>query len=188
MNRCSKTSSARTVPLLLTLLLALSVSACGYNLVGRSSNIPDDIQAIHIETLENETQRAQVEQILTQALVDELVTRRRFRVVNNESEADAVLRGKVVSFRLRPVTFDTTGLADNFEVEITADMIFQRTPKAGELAEDAEVVWQNSRYLFRQDYPVEQAGLDFIDRELQAIEETSGRFAETLVIDILEGF
>jgi outer membrane lipopolysaccharide assembly protein LptE/RlpB len=172
----------------LTLLIAFAVTACGYNLVGRSSNIPDDIRAIHIETLENGTQRPQVEQILTQALIDEMVTRRRFKVVNNEAEADAVLRGKVVSFRLRPVTFDASGLADSFEVEVTADMIFQRTPEAGQLPDDAEVVWQNSRYLFRQDYPVEQAGLDFIDRELQAITETSGRFAETLVIDILEGF
>lgn len=175
-------------PVLLLAALLVSSIGCGYSLVGRGTNIPDDIQRIHVETLENGTQRAQVEQILSRAIVDELVTRRRFEVVNDEAGADAVLRGRVVSFNLRPVTFDASGLADSFEVEITADMVFQRTPAPGEKAEDAEVIWRNSRYLFRQDYPVEQAGLDFLDRELAAIEQTSERFAETLVIDILEGF
>lgn len=178
--------------LLLALVLAvalLSTVACGYGLVGRGgSNIPDDVQSIHVEALENDTQRSQVEQILSNAIIDELVTRRRFEVVNSAAGADAVLRGRVVGFRLRPVTFDSQGLADSFEVEITADMRFERTPKPGEQPEDVEVLWQNARYLFRQDYPVEQAGLDFLDREQEAIEETSERFAETLVIDILEGF
>jgi len=181
--------SHRRLPIVsLLIAVALIVNACGYNLVGRGSGIPDDIRRIHVATLKNLTQRSQVEQILTRALVDELVTRRRFEVVNDEAAADAVLRGKVMSFSLRPVTFDATGLADNFEVQITADMTFQRTPKAGERPEDAEIVWHNARYLFRQDYPVDQAGLNFLDRELRAIEQTSERFAETLVIDILEGF
>lgn len=171
------------------LAIMLSTVGCGYALVGRGGgNIPDDVESIRIETLENTTRRSQVEQILTEALVDEFVTRRRFEVVNDTASADAVLRGRVVSFNLRPVTFDDNGLADNFEVEITADMRFERTPKPGEQPEDVEVLWQNSRYLFRQDYVVEQAGLDFLDREQTAIEETSERFAETLVIDILEGF
>lgn len=179
----------RFLGLLLAMLLGLLAAGCGYTLVGRGgSNIPEDVERIQVQTLENGTQRAQVEQILTRAIVDELVTRRRFEVVNDAAGADAVLSGRVVSFNLRPVSFDTTGLADSFEVEVTADMVFQRTPAAGERPEDAEVLWRNSRYLFRQDYPVEQAGLDFLDRELQAIEETSERFAETLVIDILEGF
>ncbi len=187
MNHRSRIGLALSRLLLATAML--STVACGYALVGRGgSNIPDDVQRIHIETLENGTQRAQVEQILSRALVDELVTRRRFEVVNDAGSADAILRGRVVSFNLRPVTFDPSGLADTFEVEVTADMRFQRTPAPGEQAEDAELLWSNSRYLFRQDYLVEQAGLDFLDRELEAIEQTSERFAETLVIDILEGF
>lgn len=171
------------------LLVSLVVSTgCGYNLVGRASNIPEDIRSVYVRTLENSTQRTQVEQILTQAIIDELVTRRRFEVVNEEAGADAVLRGTVVEFRVRPLTFDSSGLADNFEITITADMAFQRTPTGGQRAEDAEVVWSNSRYLFRQDYPLDQAGVNYFDRENLAIEETSERFAETLVTDLLEGF
>ncbi|MEO1086710.1 MAG: LPS assembly lipoprotein LptE [Acidobacteriota bacterium] len=169
------------------LAIALFAQGCGYALVGRASNIPDDIRKIYVEPLVNQTQRQQVEQLLTQAIVDELVTRRRFEVINDLADADAILRGKVLQVAIRPVTFDTAGLADNFEIAINADMRFERPPTGGDV--DPEVIWKNARYVFRQDYPLENAGaLSFFDRENLAIEETSERFAETLVTDLLEGF
>ncbi len=94
-----------------------------------------------------------MEQILTRAISDELLTRRRFETVNSAAEADAVLSGNVLTFVVRPVTFDEEGLADSFEVSISADMKFQRPPAGGE---EGEVVWSNSRYLFREDYPLEE--------------------------------
>ena len=170
----------------LLLAAAVALSGCGYNLVGRASNIPEDIEVVYIEPLVNSTQRAQVEQILTQAISDELVTRRRFTVANSATGSDAILRGKVVTFSVRPLTFDSDGLADNFEISITADMRFERPPKLG--SDEGEVIWSNSRYVFRQDYPLESGSAGYFDRENLAITETSERFAETMVTDLLEGF
>lgn len=170
----------------LVLGAALAVSGCGYNLVGLASNIPEDIQHVYVAPLINQTQRVQVEQILTQAILDELVARRRFTVTNSVSGADAILRGKVVTFSVRPLTFDADGLADNFEIAITADMRFERPPNLGD--DEGEVIWANSRYLFRQDYPLEDPDTAYFDRENLAIAETSERFAETMVTDLLEGF
>ncbi len=165
--------------------LALWLGGCGYALVGRASNLPEDIEKIYVEPLENSTSRSQVEQILTRAISDELLTRRRFETVNTAEEADAVLSGNVKSFNVRPVTFDDAGLASAFEVSITADMKFQRRPDGGE---EGEVLWSNSRYVFRQDYPLEEEETGYFDRENIAIENTSERFAATLVTDLLEGF
>ncbi len=173
---------------LMTSLAAAAVLAgCGYTLVGRASNIPEDVRRVYVEPLINGTQRAQVEQILTQAISDEMVTRRRnFTVTSNRSDADAILRGTVVDFRVRPLTFDSNGLANNFEITITADMRFERPPKAGE--DEGEVIWSSSRYFFREVYPLEDDGTPFFDRENLAIEETSVDFAESMVTDLLEGF
>ena len=170
----------------LLLTTAALMAGCGYNLVGRASTLPDDIQKIYVEPLVNETQRPQVDQILTQAIADELVTRRRLKVQNSAAGADAILRGKVLTFGVRPLTFDADGLADNFEISITADMRFERPPRPGE--NEGEVVWANARYLFREDYPLEDDDAAYFDRENLAIEETSVRFAEALVTDLLEGF
>ena len=167
-------------------LLFLLVAGCGYSLAGKATNIPADIQEIYVEPLENQTSRSQVEQILTEAIIEEMVTRS-FVVVSSLEEADAVLRGKVLELSVRPVSFDAeSGLADNFKISITADVTFQRPPTP--TGEDGEVVWSNSRYVFQQDYPLEDEGANYFDREILAIEETSVRFAETMVTDLLEGF
>ena len=166
---------------------ACFLSGCGYTLVGQASNIPSDVRRVYVEPLVNATQRAQVEQILTQAISDEMVTRRRnFTVSSAPGDADAILRGTVVGFNVRPVTFDTDGLANNFEITITADMRFERPPKPGE--DEGEVIWSSSHYFFREDYPLEDEGVSYFDRENLAIEETSVRFAESMVTDLLEGF
>jgi len=165
--------------------LLVLASGCGYTLVGLASNIPEDIRKIYVEPLENSTPRSQVDQILTRAISDEMLTRRRYEIVNSLAEADAVIRGNVLSFIVRPVTFGTDGLATTFEVEISADMRFQRTPSG---ADEGDVLWENSRYLFRQDYPLEEADTAYFDRENVAIEDTAEQFAKTLVTDLLEGF
>lgn len=173
--------------LLVTLSAVGLLAGCGYTLVGQASNIPEDVRRVYIEPLINGTQRAQVEQILTQALSDEMVTRRRnFTVSSNRNDADAILRGTVVSFDVRALTFDNEGLANNFEITITADMSFERPPKPGE--DEGEVIWSSSRYFFREDYPLEDDGTPYFDRENLAIEETSVQFAESMVTDLLEGF
>ena len=167
-------------------LLALLLSGCGYTLAGQGSNLPEDIQKIFVETLTNETSRSQVEQILTQSIAEEMVTRRRFNIVNSAAEADAVLRGKVLEFSVRPLNFDAEGLADNFEIATILDMAFERVAAPGE--DKGEVIWSNARYVFRKDYPLEEAGSGFFDRENLAIEEMAEEFAKTLVTDLLEGF
>jgi outer membrane lipopolysaccharide assembly protein LptE/RlpB len=172
--------------LLLALLLSsfagLAQLACGYALVGRASSLPADIQEVYVAPLENQTTRAQLEQFLTSAITDELVTRRRFTIVRNAGDADAQLTGAVTSFRVTPVTFDADGRAQEYEISIIASMKFQRT--GGEEA----VVWENERYLFRETYEIDASAEDFFDRENEAIAEAALRFAETMVADLLEGF
>src|SRR5690606_24670402 len=73
--------------------VAVSLWGCGYALVGRASNLPPDVEAIAIRTFENRTARVGVEQILTRAVNDELVTRQRYRIVGEDSEAQARLSG-----------------------------------------------------------------------------------------------
>lgn len=159
-----------------------SMLGCGYALVGRASTLPADIRAVYVAPLENQTTRAQLEQFLTSAITDELVTRRRFTIVRTAAEAHAELVGAVTSFRVTPVTFDDDGRAQEYEISIVAAMRFQRT------GDEGAVVWENDRYLFRETYEIDESAEDFFDRENTAIAEASLRFAETMVTDLLEGF
>jgi len=166
-------------------LAAAGLAGCGYALVGRGTSLPEDIRTIYVQTLANRTARAQVDQILTQAIIDEFVTRRRFEVVRSQIEADAVMSGTVMAFNTRPVTFaregSTSGRATEYEIIITANMEFRRT-------DSGDVLWRQSQYQFRESYQVDVSEIEYFDRQDQALEEVAGKFAETLVIDVLEGF
>lgn len=177
---------ARLVVAATALAAGLGLGGCGYTLVGKASNIPEDIRRVFLQPFENQTTRVEVEQFLTQAIADELVTRPRFELVATEGEADAVIRGSVTAFRAAPITFTSDGRAQEYELAIIADVSFQRIPSA--TGEDGEVIWANDRYQFKESYEVESADSDFFDRENLAIEDSAERFADTMVTDLLEGF
>jgi outer membrane lipopolysaccharide assembly protein LptE/RlpB len=162
-------------------ILAMSLAGCGYGLVGRGNNLPPDIRSVYIKPLENRTPRTQAEQFLTRAIADEMVTRQRFAVVASATGADAELSGAVVAFGANPVTFDNSGRATEYEISITASMLFKRVGKE-------QVLWKNDRYNFRESYPVEVSNTAYFDQENLALEKAAKRFAETMVSDLLEGF
>jgi len=156
-------------------------AGCGYTLVGRASNIPDTIRRVHLKPFENATPRSQIDQILTRALADELVTRRRFELTAGEAGADAEISGTVVAFVVNPVSFDGEGRATEYELVVNASMSFRQL-------DPETVLWQNDRYQFRDSYQLEASELGYFDRETPAIEAAAKRFAETVVTDLLEGF
>jgi len=168
---------------IVALAFALTSMGCGYALVGRSSSLPEDIQNIYIQPLANKTARSQVDLIYTQALTNEFVTRRRFTVVGSQSEADAQLVGTIRAFNVRPVTFNSDGRADEYQILIYAQVSFERVNSA-----ENEIIWSRDNYLFRENYEVAEGAGTFTALEDAAIEEVADKFAETLVIEVLEGF
>jgi hypothetical protein len=178
---------ANPIPALICVVLAtLALTGCGYSLVGRASNVPDDVEAVYVQPLVNRTARTQVDQFLTRAIADELVTRRRFDVLSSVGGADAVISGAVTGFAVTPVAFDDEGRATEYEVVIRSAMEFRRVPPGRD--EKGEVLWANSSYQFRENYPVELTDVEYFDQEDLALQEAAKRFAETVVSDLLEGF
>ena len=172
--------------LLFLMICGLVSSGCGYSLVGRATNIPEDIRKVYVSSFENRTARSQVEQLLTRAIIDELVTRQRFEVLTSPGSADAEIRGAVVGYGATPVGFDADGRADEYEISFVAEVIFQRLSSDPDA--EAEVIWSNDRHQFREPYEIPGGAEDYFDQEDQAIEEVAQRFAETMVSDLLEGF
>jgi hypothetical protein len=170
----------RFLPLAAVASLLLGLTACGYALVGRGSNIPADIKTVYLRPFDNRTPRSQVEQFVTRAIADELVKRQRFAVVGNPEGADAEISGAVVGYGATPITFDPTGRATQYEISIVSQIAFKRTGAD-------KPIWSNDRYNFRETYPID-ASSGFVDFEDQAIERASTRFAQTVVSDLLEGF
>lgn len=169
--------------LMLAVLLGVfgTLAGCGYGLIGRTSTLPEDIESIFVEPLKNRTTRPQIELTMTRAIINELVTRRRFTISPNREGADAILSGALTDFTVRPVTFDPQGRAEEWQISIRADMSFART-------DNDEIIWEQPLYNFRDNYELELDEATVFDPEDRTIQIVSVDFAQTLVIDLLEGF
>jgi outer membrane lipopolysaccharide assembly protein LptE/RlpB len=165
----------------LSLLGVLVLTSCGYALVGHSNFLDPTIKTIEVPSLVNRTTRVELEQRLTQAVSEELVSRGRLELVKTGKQADVILRGSIDSFGIYAVAFEQ-GRATQYQISITAkiELVDHR--------HEDKVLWKNDQYRFSENYEVNLATTDAFDQETRAINEIAVRFAESLVANLLEGF
>ncbi len=166
----------------LILVLTAFWSGCGYKTAGKSTQLPSSLHTVAVPAFVNQTQTFHIEQVLTGAVVREFASRTNFRVVNHESsDADAVLRGTVVSTELAPVTYDSrTGRASSGLVTVTM--------RVSLVDQHGKVLFENQNYQFREQYQISREISSFFDEESPALDRLSRDFARTLVSNIVEAY
>jgi outer membrane lipopolysaccharide assembly protein LptE/RlpB len=172
----------RYLALIFAALIGLLAAGCGYHTAGHTVTIPQDVRTIAVPAFTSQTQTFKIEQILTKAVVREMVTRTHYHIINEENDdADATLHGTVLSTYASPLTYDsTTGRAASALVVVT--MKVSLTDKHG------KILFQNPSYLFREQYEVSSDLATFFEEDSLAYQRLSRDFAQTLVSNILEGF
>lgn len=163
-------------------LLMLACLACGYHTSGHAVTIPQNVHTIAIPAFQNQTQTYKIEQMLTSAVVREMTTRTQFRIVQKESDdADATLRGVVLSTSTSPLTYDSqSGRASSILVVVSMRVSLKDR--------DGKVLYENPSYFFREEYQVSREVSSFFEEDSPALGRLSRQFARTLVSNILEGF
>ena len=135
-------------PVILLLLVAVTSLGCGYHVAGRNSALPKNIHVIAVPAIENKTSVYRIEQRLTSATVHEFLVKTPYRVVPDPENADAVLRGKVLSLEAVPLTFDTaTGRATNMLVTVRCEVTFEER-------ETGKILYHTDNFLFRNQYEI----------------------------------
>jgi outer membrane lipopolysaccharide assembly protein LptE/RlpB len=176
--------SRRAPPLLVFCLLnfCLLNAACGYHTAGHVVQLPDTVKTIAIPAFKNETLTYRIEQMLTAAVVREFTTRTRYHILSDAGDdADATLRGTVLSTSATPLTYDTaTGRAASVLVVVSMKVVLSDR--------NGKVLYQNPAYLFREQYEVSQDLGSFFEEDSPAFRRLSQDFARTLVSNVLEGF
>ena len=163
-------------------VFVLATSGCGYHRVGHDSALPPNIRTIAIPAFVSHSQTFRVEQLLTDAVVREFNARTQFHVVlDTKHDADAVLKGTVLSASAAPLAYDSqTGRAAS--ALITVSMQVTLTDRQG------KVVFQNPAYLFHDQYEISRDLTSFFEEDSPAVDRLSRDFAHTLVANILEAY
>lgn len=164
------------------LSLSLLALGCGYHTAGHTAAIPQEVRTIAIPAFVNQTHTYKIEQMLTAAVVREMVTRTNYHVLDQAGDdADATLRGIVLSTYTTPLTYDSvSGRAASVLVVISMSVSLQ--DKHG------KILYENPSYLFREQYEVSRDPNAFFQEDTPAFQRLSHDFAQTLVSNILEGF
>ncbi len=163
-------------------LLLIALTGCGYHQAGSATHLPPNVRTLAVPVFATKAQAYGTEMVFTQAVVRELNTRTKYRVLTSDSEdADATLRGTILSETIAPLTYDaTTSQSSSYLVTVTA--------KAVLTGHYGRVLYENDAITFRQQYQSTQDLSGFIQEGSPAVNRMSRDFAQTLVSDILESF
>ena len=166
---------------LLTILLLPLTVGCGWRLVGTGSSLDPGIKTIAIPSFDSRLEIDELHTIMTSAVVNEFVRRGRHKIVAVPTEADAVLEGTIIRLAVRNTELDSAGRASRAELFVVTNLVFRDRNKD-------EIVWERQNFLFSQEFEVSASSTDYLEQDVQAMEELSAAFAASVVSSILEGF
>ncbi len=112
--------------------LTVLLLGCGYQMVGRETHRPPGITSIAIPTFVNQTFEPGIEVPLTQGFLREFIQDRRVKVVDRK-EADSILEGVIKSFQIHSISYDRSGIAQEYQATVKLDLTLRRR--------NGEVLW-----------------------------------------------
>lgn len=165
--------------------LLLATSGCGYALVGKGVTTDASIKRIGVPLFKDATGKAGLDQKVTQRVVEELLRRGRFDVVQESQGVDAVVEGELVTYNATPVGFSGEDAgrtqADRYQITLVARV---RYTKVGA----TEPMWSSDSFSFRDEYEIGSDPAAYFDREEQSMDRLTQSFARNLVAAMLEAF
>jgi len=166
----------------LTLLLATTLTGCGYHQAGSATHIPANVRTLAVPIFATNAQAFHTEMAFTQATIRELNTRTKYRILDSDSsDADATLHGTILAQTVAPLTYDaSTGESSSYLVSITAKVILT--------AHDGRVLYRNDSFLYREQYQSTQDLNGFIQEDGYAVKRIAREFSHAVVSDMLESF
>jgi outer membrane lipopolysaccharide assembly protein LptE/RlpB len=178
----------KSVRLLLVLLMLISLSGCGYHRVGSAMQAAPNVHTLAVPIFQSKVQAYHTETTFTQAVVRELNTRTLYKVMTSSgdgtfagsgTDADATLRGTIVSETIAPLTYDpSSGQTSSYLVTVTAQVVLT--------AHDGRVLYKNDSFGWREQYQSTQDLSGFVQEDSAAVRRMARDFAQALVSGMLE--
>jgi outer membrane lipopolysaccharide assembly protein LptE/RlpB len=164
------------------LLAVLLGNGCGYHVAGKSDSLPKTIHVIAVPALENKTTSYRIEQKFTSATIHEFLVKTSYRVVSNPENADAVLRGKVLSVEAVPLTYDTaSGRATTMLVQVKCEVTFEERATG-------KILYHSDNFVFRNEYELSTDVPSFFEEQDPALDRVAKDFAARLVAAVTENY
>lgn len=175
----------KQIPLILVMLvlagLCTGLVNCGYKLAGFNTQIPDHVRSVYIPEFENKTTRYQIDQFVTFAVREEFIKRSRLNLADRQFNADAMIEGVITKFIVKPLSYNEQASANLYKLTIEVDVRFIDL-------KTNTVIFEGSGIDFVDTYELEEDESDFFSAETITLKDVAEKFAESIVVAILENF
>ncbi len=161
-----------------TVAVGLAAGGCGYSF---RASLPANIKTVHVPVLLNRTQEPGIEDFLTSALTQAVVTSGVAKIASNAEEADGILDGAIVEYSLVSLAFDRSANVTRYRLQIALSLAL-RDRRTG------DVIWKQERIEERSDFPVSGQVTQTIAREQDAVRRAAVDISRAIVSLAFEGF
>lgn len=101
-------------------------------MVGKETHRPPELSSVAIPTFVNLTFEPGIEVHFTQGFLIEFIQDRRVNVLDRK-EADSVLEGVIKSFQIHSISYDRSGIAQEYQTTVKVDLTLRKR--------NGEVIW-----------------------------------------------
>lgn len=157
------------------LIFSFVISGCGYRFLG-SGSLPEGIEKVHVNILENSTSETGVENIFTNAIRYEFIRQKKSAV---KEAADGVLSGEIKSLSYKTITHKKSHTS--VERRVTVKVALNLKDRGGNTLWAKEVS-------AREAYDVNPDKLSTEQNRTQAISKLSERLAENVYFSLTDNF
>lgn len=170
-------------------LLLLGIGAahgCGYALEGRGISVDPSIKKIGVPLFKDQTGKPGLDQKITEKVIEELLKKGRFDVVESATGVDAVVEGTLLNYTSQAIGFNR-GVADGrqeanrYVALLTAKVRYAKTGAS-------QPIWEAEQFTARDEYDIGADAEDYFDREELALDRIAVSFSKAVVSAMLEAF
>jgi hypothetical protein len=129
------------------LLAGVLASGCGYALVGQQTKVPGNIGSVAVGEFRNESRQEGLSKTLAFAVEREFYEHGLLAVREHPVESEGLISGTIREFKTRPVAFNSSDEALEYEAKLVLDVVLTRQS-------DGAVLWRGKRMQAIEDYSV----------------------------------
>jgi outer membrane lipopolysaccharide assembly protein LptE/RlpB len=155
----------------------LAAGGCAYSVSGV---LPSHLKTLAVPVFANNTVEFRLADDVTQAITDAFLADRRLRIVR-ERDADAVLRGTVLSYRNQVYGYTSQERATQYEIALVVQLAFRDQIKN-------RVLWKEDQLVVRTTYNVVPVGGEAAKTETDGRREVIQKLADQIVSRTVQGW
>ena len=167
---------------MLAVIAAVAVSGCGYSLARYSESF-GDVRSVAVVTPENASSVPGLDRLVADALREEFLTRGAVRLSERPTEADLVLRGRVLPIQRR--TQSATSTVVSLEVEVTLALDLAATRRDGRaIPIDERALFETERFVASADAEAQRKNREEALRRASNV--LAGRVVDALYASLVQ--